>query len=89
MIPPTEKLVALAEVLIEQGRTEPAAFILAFVLAHPATPTAIHHQADLLFDELEASICPRVIWDARQFAQAATQTDVIAYLAAAQADLPA
>lgn len=54
---------------IEYGWTQEAADILAFVLLQDDLPQDVYAQADELFDDLERSICPRVIWDAKEFAR--------------------
>lgn len=58
----------LSACYIEDGWTQEAADILAFVLLQDGLPQDISTQADELFDDLERSICPRVIWDAKEFA---------------------
>jgi hypothetical protein len=75
-------LVSAADALIAHGITDVAANALAFVLAHPSTDADTYARADELFDELEATICPRVILDARSFAQSATMADMLHQLAA-------
>lgn len=75
---PYAKLVQVADVLIARGITDAAANILAFVLAQPDVPPGTAAHAEALFDDLEATICPRVIVDARAFAQTATLADVMA-----------
>lgn len=59
----------LAEQHINQGDSQLACDILAFVLLQPDIPTDVHEHAWDMFDALERSICPRVIWDAKAFAQ--------------------
>lgn len=65
-------LVGVAELLIRDGKTDQAATLLAFVLEHPLTREETHDYAFDLFDELEATICPRVILDAREAARTLT-----------------
>lgn len=71
------KLVEAAAMLIEQGITDRAANVLAYVLRHNATPATAFAQADDLFDDLEAEICPRMIVDAKDWASTATLDDAI------------
>ena len=76
------QLVRIADLLIEQGVTDEAANLLAFVLKQPdVNPTTFDHAEDL-FLNLEAEICPRVIWDAQDFARSATLEQIIAHLRA-------
>lgn len=68
-------LVAIAEQLIEQNDTERAADILALAMCYPMSqPT--HEAAEILFDDLESRLCPRVIWDARARAAEITLDDL-------------
>jgi hypothetical protein len=52
---------------IAQGETTAAAHVLAVLLAHPAAQqtTPARAAAQALWWDLEAAICPRVIWDAK------------------------
>lgn len=61
-------MIQLADLYIKQEETQIASDILAFVLLQDGIATDIYEQADALFDELERRICPRVIWDAKSFA---------------------
>ena len=70
----------LSAYYITCGWTQTASDILAFVLLQENVPQDTHDQAYDLFDDLERSICPRVIWDARQFAQDMDLIDMIDYL---------
>ncbi len=72
------RLVQAADMLIEHGITDHAANILAFVLAQPDVHPSTYDHADALFDDLEATICPRVILDARTYAETATLQNVLA-----------
>jgi hypothetical protein len=75
-------LVRIADLLIEHGITDEAANLLAFVMAQTEVdPTTFDHAEDLFLD-LEAEICPRVIWDAREFARSITLEQIIAHLRA-------
>lgn len=62
-------LTQLAEDHIQQGETQMASDILAFILLQQDVPEDVREQAFELFDDLERRICPRVIWDAKAFAQ--------------------
>ena len=75
-------MVQLAELFVQRGWTQEAADILAFVVQQDNLPHDIFEQADELFDDLERSICPRVIWDAREFASGMDMDDMVAYLLA-------
>lgn len=76
------KLVSLAQTLIDKDETTAAAYMLAFVMRHPHTSALLYAQAEALFDDLEATICPRVIWDAREWANTADFSGVNALLSA-------
>lgn len=80
------QLVQAATLLIDNGITDRAANLLAYVLAQPDVHPTTYNEADLLFDELNQTICPRVIWDAREFAEIASPADVITVLQAALAE---
>lgn len=73
-------IVGIADTLIDENLKEPAANLLAYVIAQPTASDATRHHAVDLFDLLEAEICPRVIWDARAFAQRASFDDVLMLL---------
>jgi hypothetical protein len=62
-------LVGTADLLIASDEKEQAANVLAFVIQHPETSTPTRQRAEDLFDDLEAELCPRVIWDARENAR--------------------
>jgi hypothetical protein len=74
------RLVALAALLTDAGITHGSATVLAYVLAQPDLPPAVYEDAWTAFDDLEATICPRVIADARDFADGATSADLRAFL---------
>ena len=75
-----DAMTQLAILYVEQGWTQEAADILAFVLLQCGVPLDIYEQAFEAFDDLERSICPRVIWDARDFARDMDTDTMIAYL---------
>ena len=70
----------LAELYIERGWTQTAADILAFILLQKDVPSDIDEQAHELFDNLEGSICPRVIWDAKAFASDMDWLGMVEYM---------
>lgn len=70
----------LPELYVSKGWTQEASDILAFILLQDDVPQDIHNLAEELFDDLERSICPRVIWDAKAFAQEMSLEDMVAYL---------
>ncbi len=53
--------------LEQPDRLQAAANLLAFVINHPDVDHTTFDYADERFMELESSICPRVIHDAREF----------------------
>ncbi len=59
----------LADYYRQQDDTQTASDILAFILLQSDLPKDIREQAFELFDDLERRICPRVIWDAKAFAE--------------------
>ena len=62
-------MLRLAEIHIHHGDTQKASDILAFILLQEHNISSdIYEEAFELFDDLERRICPRVIWDARAFA---------------------
>jgi hypothetical protein len=73
-------IVGAADLLIEMEEKERAADVLAFVLAQDEASPATRERAWDLFDELEAELCPRVIWDARERAQTATLQQILMLL---------
>jgi hypothetical protein len=71
----------LAALYIERGETQEAADILAWVLLQAEDfDASIIDMAQEHFETLEASICPRVIHDARDFASKATLQDILDYI---------
>ncbi|MEO0562635.1 MAG: hypothetical protein AAF125_10995 [Chloroflexota bacterium] len=78
--------VRIAALLIDHGITDYAANILAVVLAQTDVPPTTYDHAWELFDDLECSICPRVIWDARDYAERTSPAQLLSDLGAWQAD---
>lgn len=69
-------LVEIAETTIERGDKERAAQILVLALHYPMRLSTLE-TAEMLLTELEAELCPRVIWDAREQAQIMTLEDMV------------
>lgn len=65
---------------IQQGYTQEGADVLAFVLIQALLMPDTRSRAEELFAELETRLCPRVLWDAREFAALATLDDVVEYI---------
>ncbi len=63
-----EAMTLLAAACIEQGLTQTAADILAFLLRQPDLSVTARAAAEDIFADLESRICPRVIYDAKEFA---------------------
>lgn len=70
----------LAELYIKRGWTQEASDILAFILLQDDVPADTYTQAEELFDDLERSICPRVIWDAKAFASDMDVVGMVEYV---------
>jgi hypothetical protein len=70
----------LAQRYIKQDWTQTASDILAFVVLQDDVPQDTHEQAEEFFDNLERSICPRVIWDAKEFASDMDLVGMVDYL---------
>jgi hypothetical protein len=64
----------------QQGFTQEAADVLAFLLRCDDIPQDCLAAAADLFEELETRICPRVILDAKDFASKATLDDILEYV---------
>ncbi|QPC82514.1 hypothetical protein G4Y79_22975 [Phototrophicus methaneseepsis] len=74
----------LACLYIEQGLTQEGADVLAFVLRQQGLPDDLHKRAVTAYEDLEASICPRVLLDAQDFASKATLWDIVEYVLAGE-----
>lgn len=70
-------LANLASMIMEAGKTDEAAQILAFILNHPDVSAETYDKADDLFIDLESRICPRVIYDAKLSAVYQTMDSMI------------
>lgn len=75
-----DSLCGLAEIYIQEGLTQVAAEVLAFILFHPQTADDTFARAEELFKDLASRICPRVILDAEYFACQATLTQMVSYV---------
>lgn len=75
-----DSLTELATLYIGRGETQEGADVLAWVLRQSDLPQPIATRARALFEDLEASICPRVIYDAQEFARYATHADIMEYI---------
>ena len=69
-------LVGMSQLLVQTNRKERATEILALVLHYPMGEET-RTEAEQLFLDLEAELCPRVIWDAREQALAMTLDDMV------------
>ena len=73
-------MLALAQRHWKAGKSQVAADTLIFILAQPDLPSQMLQEAEALFVELESRICPRVIFDAREFATGMDTQTMIEYL---------
>lgn len=75
-----DALVGLAAHWIARGETQEGADVLAWVLRQESLSDITRETAQMLWDELAAWICPRVLLDAADFAQYATFDDICEYV---------
>ena len=73
-------LIAFAAACLERDMTQTAADTLAFLLQDPGVSKTIRDEAAEIFDDLESRICPRVILDARSFADGMDVVTMLEYL---------
>lgn len=73
-------LTALAESCISNDDTQIAAEILAFLLCQSDTDADTLYRADELYADLAGRICPRVIYDAREFVADMDLATLVEYL---------
>jgi hypothetical protein len=66
--------------LDQEDRLQEAANVLAYVISHPDVDHATFDDADERFMDLESSICPRVIQDAREFILSKSLTTMANYI---------
>jgi len=71
---------AFAAACLKRDMTQTAADTLAFLLQDPEVSLTVRAQAAEIFDELESRICPRVILDARGFADGMDLPTMLEYL---------
>lgn len=71
---------ALAARCIDQGHTQAAADILAFLLNQSDLNADLQDSAYDSFAELESRVCPRIILDAREFAADMDLQTMLEYL---------
>jgi hypothetical protein len=71
------RLIDLAALMIQDGKKDEAASVLAYVMHQPDVPYDVYDRADDLWIELEAEICPRVITDAKADATFMTLRGII------------
>jgi len=83
-----DAMIAWAALMIERGMTQEGADVLAWVLRQTALPSDAREQAEEIWEELAAYICPRVLLDAQDFAAAAEQADLIEYIFAGEDESP-
>ena len=81
-----DAIVGLATCWIAYGDTQAGADILAFVLRQPEITPETYALAEEHWLELESRICPRVLFDAKAFAQEITLPDMLAYVFAHPSD---
>lgn len=72
----------LAQWFIARDWMQTASDILAFVLRQADVASDTYELAFELFDDLERRICPRVIYDAKAFAQEVDLAEMIAFVLA-------
>ena len=70
-------LVELAGLMVEHGYTTEAANLLAWLMHQPDVPYDLYDNADDLWIDLEGSLCPRVIADAKMDAALITLRGVL------------
>ena len=75
-----DALAGLADHYAAQGQTQSAADLLAFLLLQPDLAEDTAAQALESWEALESHICPRVLWDAREFASGANLNDIVEYV---------
>lgn len=71
---------AFAAACLERDMTQTAADTLAFLLQDPGVSEAVRGEAAEIVDDLESRICPRVILDARSFADGMDLRTMLEYL---------
>jgi thymidylate synthase ThyX len=80
-----EVLVEIAEGHIQQADKARAAEILALVIHYPMQ-SETRRYAEAMFSDLDAELCPRTIWDAREKALTITLDDMVTEILAEAAE---
>lgn len=73
-------MLAFAAACQKHDMIQTVADTLAFLLQYPDVGTSVRDEAAEIFNELESRICPRVILDARVFADGMDLTTMLEYL---------
>ncbi len=73
-------MAVLAEGCLERAMTETAVDILAFLLQQSDLSSNVSDTVEEMFSELESRICPRVVYDAREFAHGMDVLTMVEYL---------
>lgn len=73
-------MIVFAATCLERDMTQTAADTLAFLLQDPGVSETVRDEAAEIFDDLESRICPRVILDARSFADGIDLLAMLEYL---------
>lgn len=73
-------MLAFAAACLERDMTQTAADTLAYLLQDAGASATVRDEAAEIFAELESRICPRVILDARSFADGMDFATMLAYL---------
>ena len=73
-------MIEFATACLKRDMTQTAADTLAFLLQEPGVSASIRDEADEILDDLERRACPRVILDARSFAEGMDLLTMLEYL---------
>ncbi len=73
-------MIVFAAACLQRNMQQTAADTLAFLVQDPGLSVAQREEAAEIFDELESRICPRVILDARVFADGMDLLTMLEYL---------
>ena len=73
-------ILSLAEACNQRGLTQAAADILAFLMIQTDASEPVSFAAEAAFLELESRICPRIIYDAKDFAAGMDLLTMVEYL---------
>jgi hypothetical protein len=88
-----DRLIDLSALMVSAGKTTEAANLLAFLLHQTDMPYDLYDRADDLWLDLESSLCPRVITDAKADAvfmtlRGAIEAALVAMLPSDSSDAP-